>query len=70
MKVTEQEWQEKMHNIIDRRASVGHNNDNYKTQSAASDYKSHMSKVFVGKTVLDVGCGSQYLKRCLHHTSC
>jgi hypothetical protein len=65
MKVTEQEWHEKMHNLIDRRASVGHTNDNYKTQSAVADYKSHMSKVFVGKTVLDVGCGSQYLKGCL-----
>lgn len=65
MKVTEQEWHEKMHNLIDRRASVGHNNDNYRTQSAVADYARHMKKVFVGKTLLDVGCGSQYLKGCI-----
>lgn len=34
-------------------------------QAYIRDYKHHLSKVFVGKSVLDVGCGAQFLKTCL-----
>lgn len=56
-------WEGKMKNLQERR----------KTQAPATppapgslgDYASHLSKVFVGRSVLDVGCGSQALKSAL-----
>lgn len=56
-------WEGKMKNLQERR----------KTQAPATppapgslgDYASHLSRVFVGRSVLDVGCGSQALKSAL-----
>ena len=55
MNVTVAEWREKMNNLMERRqlGTIG-------TGTAADkvrDYSSHLSKVFIGKSVLDVGCG-------------
>ena len=47
-----------MQNLMERRKS-------HHKRTAASDYESHVQKVHVGKSVLDVGCGSMYLKKCL-----
>jgi len=65
LKVTEEKWREAMKNLNDRRKDVGHTNDNYRTASPVADYKAHLDRCFVGETVMDVGCGGQYLKRCL-----
>lgn len=58
-------WEQKVKALMDRRKSYGHPDDNRKLDNPVRDYHLHMSKVFVGKSVLDVGCGSQFLKECL-----
>jgi len=64
LKVTETEWREAMNNLIERRKLKQHSDDNRDIPNVLRDYKLHMSKVFVGKSVLDVGCGSMFLKKC------
>jgi len=62
MKADNQKW-------IDATANLNARRSNHTTQkraySPASDYTSHLNKCGFGKSVLDVGCGSQYLKSCL-----
>lgn len=65
MKVTQELWKEKMNNLIERRKLQGHSDDNRKNNNILRDYKTHLSKVHIGKSVLDVGCGSMFLKECL-----
>jgi hypothetical protein len=69
MKVSNEEWNEKNQNLMQRRKTVGHVNDNFRTQSRVADYASHMSKVQVGASLLDVGCGSCFLKGCIPDTT-
>lgn len=59
--VTKEEWKERMNNLIERRKS-GINNSQ---PSKAGDYASHLSKVNIGKSVLDVGCGDSSIKKLL-----
>lgn len=65
MKVSHVQWHQAIQNLINRRRDWGHNDDNRKLENNVRDYKSHISKVFVGKTLLDVGCGACYLKECI-----
>lgn len=65
MEVTEDHWKEKLNNLIERRKDWQHNDDNRKLDNVVRDYKLHLSKVYVGKSVLDVGCGSKFLESCL-----
>lgn len=58
MKVEKEIWQERMNNLILRRQTGGSSN----SPSKIGDYASHLSKVFVGRSVLDVGCGSMAVK--------
>lgn len=46
-----------MNNLILRRQTGGSS-----SPSKIADYKSHLSKVYVGRSVLDVGCGGMALK--------
>lgn len=52
-------WKEKMNNLLERRKTAGHN----KSGSNVSDYASHLSKVSIGMSVLDVGCGDMAIKK-------
>lgn len=65
MKVSNKEWVQATENLNKRRQSVGHSDDNRSLDNAIRDYKSHLNKCGVGNSVLDVGCGSQFLKQCL-----
>jgi hypothetical protein len=65
MKAKVKDWVSATENLQKRRENYGHTNDNVHTPSNVSDYKSHIEKCGYGESVLDVGCGSQYLKTCL-----
>ena len=65
MKVSVKEWVQATENLNKRRQSSGHADDNRSLDNAIRDYKSHLKKCGVGNSVLDVGCGSQFLKQCL-----
>lgn len=63
LKATFEEWSAATAELRARgpRNNVGESRE----QAYIRDYKHHLSKVFVGKSVLDVGCGAQFLKTCL-----
>lgn len=63
LKAKEEDWERATAELRARgpRNNVGESRE----QAYIRDYKHHMSKVFVGKSVLDVGCGAQFLKTCL-----
>lgn len=65
MKVSRDKWKQATQNLIDRRKAWGHPDDNRKLDNPVRDYKLHLMKCGVGSSVLDVGCGSQFLKTCL-----
>jgi len=65
MKANEQDWINATKNLKERRALVGHNDDNRNLDNPIRDYKLHLKKCGFGKSVLDVGCGSQFLRTCL-----
>lgn len=65
MKVSVKEWVQATENLNKRRQSSGHSDDNRSLDNAIRDYKSHLRKCGVGNSVLDVGCGSQFLRQCL-----
>jgi len=50
-----------MNNLLERR-KAGAITSQFKH---VDDYKGHINKCYVGKTVLDVGCGSMTIKSCL-----
>lgn len=63
--VPEQQWIDAMAALNQRRQERQSLDDNEKLDQSIRNYKSHLAKCYVGKSVLDVGCGRQYLKRCL-----
>ncbi len=65
MKVDKEKWESATANLMERRQWKGHADDNRDLDNALRDYKTHINKCGVGSSVLDVGCGSQTLKRCL-----
>jgi len=62
MKVSEKTWRERMGNLINRRAN-GYKLKN--TDNKIGNYAAHISKVKVGKKVLDVGCGYKVIESLL-----
>lgn len=67
MKVSVKQWVQATENLNKRRQSSGHSDDNRSLDNAIRDYKGHLNKCGVGSSVLDVGCGSQFLKQCLEY---
>lgn len=65
MKATESDWIKATENLNRRRQWKGHADDNRDLSNAIRDYKTHLNKCGFGSSILDVGCGSQFLKRCL-----
>lgn len=63
LKADKQQWEQATANLRARgeRGTVGESVE----AKYIRDYKKHLSKVYVGYSVLDVGCGSQFLKECL-----
>ena len=55
MKVEKTEWESKLNNLHTRTKGI--------TSEHQIDYKSLLKKVHIGKTVLDVGCGTCWLKK-------
>jgi len=54
-----------MDNLNRRRKERGSLDDNARLSESIRNYKAHLDKCYVGRSVLDVGCGHQYLKQCL-----
>ena len=65
MRVSQKEWVKAIENLNKRRDASGHTDDNRALNNKIRDYKSHLLKCGVGSSVLDVGCGGQFLKRCI-----
>lgn len=61
MKVTESVWLEKMGNLNDRRAKETIKN----SVAGVDDYCGHLKMIKIGESLLDVGCGSAALKKCV-----
>lgn len=59
MKVSNEEWQLKLDNLNSRRKYEVIKND----FAEVDDYESHINKCYIGKTILDVGCGLQLIKQ-------
>ncbi|RTK94657.1 MAG: hypothetical protein EKK64_07895 [Neisseriaceae bacterium] len=57
MKVDKKEWESKLNNLHTRTKGI--------TSEHQIDYKSLLKKVFIGESVLDVGCGTCWLKNYL-----
>lgn len=62
MKVTPEQWREAMNNLMERRQLQS---ERSATPLNVYDYKGHLMKCFVGKSVLDVGCGDGSIKEYL-----
>jgi len=60
LKVPTSLWHERVSNLMERRKSI---RDDHHLESHIADYKCHISKISIGKTVLDVGCGSMEIKK-------
>ena len=56
-------WVKATENLNIRRGEVKLEQDNVHCENPISDYRSHLDKCGYGKSVLDVGCGTMYLKR-------
>lgn len=65
MQVTDEQWKSAMNNLLARREEWKHADDNRKLDNAIRDYKTHMSKVFIGDSLLDVGCGNKFMQKCI-----
>lgn len=57
MKVDKKEWESKLNNLHTRTKGI--------TSEHQIDYKSLLKKVFIGKKVFDIGCGTCWLKNML-----
>lgn len=63
-KVAERTWKRSMRNLMERRRS-GSSSSSAASQSKTADYGSHIRKANIGKSVLDIGCGSMAIKKFL-----
>jgi ubiquinone/menaquinone biosynthesis C-methylase UbiE len=63
MQVDKETWTQATKNLIDRRerGTVGSSAGAERIR----DYAMHLSKVYVGQTLLDIGCGAMHLKDCV-----
>ena len=63
MKAKLNDWINATANLNKRRQYNGHSDDNIHCESTVTAYKLHIEKCGYGSSVIDVGCGSQSLKR-------
>lgn len=62
MKALKKDWIKATENLRERQAERGHVDDNRTAPNVLRDYKLHLMKCGYGESILDVGCGSQFLK--------
>lgn len=62
MKANDKEWIKATANLRERQDARGHVDDNRTAPNVLRDYKLHLIKCGYGESILDVGCGSQFLK--------
>jgi len=62
MRVEKETWLNRMQNLMNRRSSSSSVSG---PPNKLSNYGDHLSKVHIGKSVLDVGCGSMAIKDAL-----
>jgi hypothetical protein len=65
MRADRKKWEQATALLRSRRVVQGHNDDNRTLINDIRDYETHLNKCGYGSSVLDVGCGGQYLKGCL-----
>lgn len=63
LKTTKENWEQATANLRNRgvRSTVGESTEAIRVR----DYAAHLSKVYVGESLLDVGCGDQFIKKCI-----
>jgi len=63
MKTTKENWEQATANLRNRgvRSTVGESVEAIRVR----DYAAHLLKVYVGESLLDVGCGDQFIKKCI-----
>lgn len=62
MKADYNQWVQATVNLKERRKQNAGRSDNPTFQNPVSDYRLHLIKCGYGKSILDVGCGAQFLK--------
>jgi ubiquinone/menaquinone biosynthesis C-methylase UbiE len=62
MKTTKKNWVKATANLRERQKERKHTDDNRTLPNVLRDYKLHLIKCGYGDSILDVGCGSQFLK--------
>lgn len=62
MKATKKAWKSATDNLRARQAQRQHTDDNRTAPNVLRDYKLHLQKCGFGESILDVGCGGQFLK--------
>ena len=62
MKALKKDWIKATENLRQRQQQRGHLDDNRTAPNVLRDYKLHLMKCGYGESILDVGCGSQFLK--------
>ena len=63
MKVNKQQWIDATANLKKRRAAWNNIDDNIKLDKPIRNYGDHLEKCGYGNSILDVGCGSQALRK-------
>jgi hypothetical protein len=65
MKAKEEDWIKATENLNARRQARKVVEDNRNLDNVIRDYTTHLNKCGYGKSILDVGCGGQFLKGCV-----
>lgn len=63
MNVDKTIWEERMYNLINRERGTKGNSDE---AVRLRDYRAHLNKIFIGESLLDVGCGDGNVKKHLN----
>lgn len=61
MQVSKEIWSQRMDNLNERRKREEIKN----SVNGVDDYRAHVNSCYIGRSVLDVGCGKQAIKQCL-----
>jgi hypothetical protein len=65
MKATKKAWKSATNNLRTRQQKAQHTDDNRTAPNILRDYETHLNKCGYGNSILDVGCGGQFLKTCI-----
>jgi hypothetical protein len=65
MKATKKAWKSATENLRTRQQKAQHTDDNRTAPNVLRDYETHLNKCGYGNSILDVGCGGQFLKTCI-----